>query len=72
MFIIGNEFAKQRRKDLKKTLRQIGDEIGVSHVAVLDWESGRKNPLLVCRRAWYRALFIDEETGKPQEGVNDG
>lgn len=35
---------RQLRKGQRLTLRQLATKVGVSHVAIHEWESGKKDP----------------------------
>ena len=52
---------KRLRKKLGLTTRQLAARVGVSHVSIVHWESGQRQPREVCLRA-LRAIAKQHDT----------
>ena len=65
------ENIRRIRKERGLTLKQLGDEVGVSEAYIRAYETGRRNPKLKSLEALAKALHVNVEalTGANFDGV---
>jgi transcriptional regulator with XRE-family HTH domain len=59
------EKIKERRLEIGISNREFAKKVGVSHVAVLDWQKGNRNPRKPTVKVICQTLNLDPETLEP-------
>lgn len=54
------QMMKERREELKLSVAQVADDVGVERQTVYAWESGVRRPEILNLAKWCEALQLDE------------